>query len=136
MEKWEDGEMKKNNVNATPEHELAHAVDYMLENKLFSSQDIEILKKTMNKPTRLINYYNRSQEIVARAVEQYAANKTWKSRYGKPYISSQAYWDQENFDKYVKPIVEKNMKEKMKDYLIQQPKNNVIANDKNKITSK
>jgi len=143
MEKWEDWEMKKNNVNATPEHELAHAFDYMLDNKLFSSQDIEILKKTMNKPTRLINYYNRSQEIVARAVEQYAAKKTWKSRYGRPYKDSQAYWNEENFDKYVKPIVEKNMKEKLWDYSIKDnkseestSKNAVTANSKNELTSK
>jgi len=109
----------------------------------------------MNKPKKLINYYNRPHEIVARAVEQYAAHKIGKTYYRRiiknidmnkgsvelgekeyNYVDRQAYWDQENFDKYVKPIVEKNMKEKMKDYLIQQPKNNVIANDKNKITSK
>lgn len=136
MEKWEDWEMKKNNVNATPEHELAHAFDYMLDNKLFSSQDIEILKKTMNKPTRLIKYYNKSQEIVARAVEQYAAKKTWKSRYGRPYKDSQAYWNEENFEKYVKPIVEKNMNEKLKEYKLDNSKKNVISNDKNRVTSK
>ena len=135
MEKWEDWEMKKNNVNATPEHELAHAVDYMLENKLFSSADIEILKNTMNEPTRLINYYNRSQEIVARAVEQYAAYKEWKSRYWKPYVESQAYWNQEKFDKYVKPIVEKNMNEKMKDYKLENTRKNVLSNWKNNVTS-
>ena len=137
MEKWEDWEMKKTNINATPEHELAHAVDYMLDNKLFSSPDIEILKKTMNKPEHLINYYNRSQEIVARAVEQYSASITWKDRYGKPYVNSQAYWNQENFDKYVKPIVEKNMNSKLEDYKLNksESKNEVTANSKNEVTA-
>ena len=155
MEKWEDWKMKKSDIKTTTVHEITHAVDGMLEWKLFSDADTEILKKTMNKPSELINYYNRKQEIVARAVEQYAAHQLGKKLYRTAlanidwenwsvefvekeanYVDREAYWNQENFDKYVKPIVEKNMKEKMKDYLIQQPKNNVIANDKNKITSK
>jgi hypothetical protein len=51
------------------------------------------------------------------------------------YVDREAYWNQENLDKYVKPIVERNMEEKLKDYKIEQPKTNVLANDKNKITS-
>jgi hypothetical protein len=35
----------------------------------------------MNKPSELINYYNRKQEIVARAVEQYAAHQLGKKLY-------------------------------------------------------
>jgi hypothetical protein len=35
----------------------------------------------------------------------------------------------------VKPIVERNMNEKMWDYKISQTKKNVLANDKNKVTS-
>ena len=73
---------------------------------------------------------------MARAVEQYAASKTWKSRYGKPYVESQAYWNQDKFDKYVKPIVEKNMNEKLQDYkLSSTSKNSVTASDKNKVTN-
>ena len=154
MEKWEDWEMKKTDIKTTTTHEITHAVDGMLDWKLFSNADIEILKKTMNKPKKLINYYNRPHEIVARAVEQYAAHKIGKTYYRRiiknidmdkgsvelgekeyNYVDRQAYWDQENFDKYVKPIVEKNMKEKMKDYMLESTRKNVLANDKNKITS-
>ena len=139
MEKWEDWEMKRTNVNATPEHELAHAVDWMLWWKLYPSSDIEILKKTMNKPSRLINYYNRDREIVARSIEQYTAKKSWKSRYWRPYESSQAYWNEENFEKYVKPIVEKNMKEKLWNWYIDLNKikyqKSVLNNLKNEVTN-
>lgn len=154
MEKWEDWKMKKSDIKTTTVHEITHAVDGMLEWKLFSDADVEILKKTMNKPSELINYYNRKQEIVARAVEQYAAHQLGKKLYRRAlanidreswnvefvdkeanYVDREAYWNQENFDKYVKPIVEKNMNEKMKDYKIEQPKNNITATDKNRVTN-
>ena len=113
-----DAEWKiiKEKVHTTMAHELWHAIDYKVNKKLIEPKTIEDLRFLMNKDTDAFRenpkYYRKSEEIVARMIEQFVAEAKWQN------IRSQtAQWSKEIFDSKVKPAVEKAIKEYYSDFL-------------------
>jgi hypothetical protein len=57
-------------------HELGHALDFKVKNKLFDSKTIQDAYVKMNKDEIYRNrrgYYSKKVEVVARMIEQYVA---------------------------------------------------------------
>lgn len=153
-------ERKTTTLNTTMSHELGHAMDYLLDNKLFSWTQKSILGSKYNPVNRLRKYYAKWNEIVARAIEQYVAVENWQPNYylenwnldaGEfkwtdleyalkevwSYYERPWYWSKPDYEKYVKPYVEEAFKNNFDEYKINKnQKKNVLSNDKNKITSK
>jgi len=112
MENWKK---VKKSINTTASHELWHAIDWMIDYKLFDKKELLELKWNYNSTesrARWAKYWNSDKEITARMIAQYIDVKKWKTN---TYNES---WNRnkEIFDKHIKPVVEKAMKEKLWDF--------------------
>lgn len=151
-------ERKTTTLNTTMSHELGHAMDYLLDNKLFSWTQKSILGSKYNPVNRLRKYYAKWNEIVARAIEQYVAVENWQPNYylenwnldaGEfkwtdleyalkevgSYYERPWYWSKPDYEKYVKPYVEEAFRNNFEEYKINKSQKNVLWNDKNKVTT-
>ena len=105
-------------VNTTMAHELWHALDFMVENKLVPSEVKSTLKTSFNKKNidlfgkAYLNYLERPTEIVARMFQQYVAVKKWQTS----YYNTLWFRDKDIFDKIVKPEVEKAIEDHFSKY--------------------
>ena len=116
VEKIVDGKVVKEKVHTTMAHELWHAIDYRLKNKLFDRSFLFDRKLDMNpaSKSRWNSYWKSDAEVTARVIEQYVAMAKWQDG-----IAEQpAMWKKDIFEKKIKPIVENMMKDKLWDYLI------------------
>ena len=105
-------EWMTNKLNTTMSHELGHAMDFLIDNRLFSWDQKSMLRSKYNPVHRLREYYARWDEIVARAIEQYVAVENWQTNYYENVweITSDAiddpkwkeYFEEHWLDKYVK----------------------------------
>lgn len=98
------------NVNTTMAHELTHFLDlYKENNRLLPTEDRVKLRNSMIKWPKWwkwLNYWTSSEEVTARAFEEYFDVAKW----WKKYFDKWWYWDKENFEKIVKPAVERGIK--------------------------
>lgn len=133
----ETWEWKTKQIDNIGEHELGHVVDYILENKLFTWDDLGALHRTYKKTRRwdwYAKYLAKDREVTARVFEQFADEAKW----GSNYHDQEWYWSKEDFENVVKPILEKNLKNKLWDWYIDPETiklQKVTSNAKNKITS-
>ena len=132
-------EWKTNKLNTTMSHELGHAMDYLIDNRLFTWTQKSILRSKFNPVNRLREYYAKWNEIVARAIEQYVAVENWQPNYylenwnldaGEfkwtdleyalkevwSYYERPWYWSKVDYEKYVKPYVEEAFKNNFEEY--------------------
>lgn len=150
-------EWETDTLNTTMSHELGHAMDYLVDNNLFTWSQKAMLWSKYNPVQRLRNYYAKWNEIVARAIEQYVAVENgqpdyyienWNLDAGDlkwtdleyalkevwSYYERPWYWSKPDYEKYVKPYVEEAFKNNFDEYRVS--KKNVLSNDKNKVTSR
>ena len=110
-----DGKRVRKKVNTTVAHELGHALDHHTGQKIFSGEDIFELRKTY-KPIeytpRSSKYWGSSSEIKARAIEQYVAIENGH----ESYFEREAYWNEEVYNKTIKPMVESAMDKHFSEY--------------------
>lgn len=132
-------EWKTNKLNTTMSHELGHAMDYLIDNRLFTWEQKSMLRSKYNPVNRLREYYAKWNEIVARAIEQYVAVENWQPNYylenwnldaGEfkwtdleyalkevwSYYERPWYWSKLDYEKYVKPYVEEAFKNNFEEY--------------------
>ena len=104
--KMVDGKKVKETVNTTMAHELGHALDFKIDNKLIDKTDIWKLKYNMNdfsEMSRGAKYWRSETEITARMIEEYVAVKM-----GHTGIFDQAgMWNEQIYKDIIEPAVEK-----------------------------
>lgn len=142
--RWKDEETwewKTEEVNTIMSHELGHVVDYLVDRNLIVGGDLIDLKYSYKRPQNNHSWYagylRRDTEVVARAFEQYMAVEKWG---WESYYDKVGYWGKDKFENYVKPILEKAIKDKLWDWYInpdnvKYQKTNVLSNGKNKVTN-
>jgi hypothetical protein len=112
-----DGKKVRKTVNTTMAHELGHALDFKLKNKLFDTEFLYARKNDFNRfvngyYTRGAKYWKSNVEVTARMIEEYVAIK--KGQLG--YFDREGYWNKDIFDKAIKPVVENAINKHFSEY--------------------
>lgn len=113
-----DGKKKMQSVDVVISHELGHALDYKVGNKLIPYNVLSQLRATFDRNTqsRDMSYWGSFTEVTARAIEQYVAVKNGDVS----LYTTGGYWSKENFDSLVKPAVEDAIRFHFSSYQVEQ----------------
>ena len=113
-----DGKKKMQSVDVVISHELGHALDYKVGNKLIPYNVLSQLRATFDRNTqsRDMSYWGSFTEVTARAIEQYVAVKNGDTA----LFNTGGYWSKENFETLVKPAVEDAIRFHFASYQIEQ----------------
>lgn len=113
-----DGKKKMQSVDVVISHELGHALDYKVGNKLIPYNVLSQLRATFDRNTqsRDMSYWGSLTEVTARAIEQYVAVKNGDVS----LYTTGGYWSKENFDSLVKPAVEDAIRFHFSSYQVEQ----------------
>jgi hypothetical protein len=109
-----DGKEVKEFINPTIAHELGHAIDHKIKNKLFEFPFIYKRKFDFNvgADSYKMKYFREDVEITARMIEEYVAVKKGSDKFYDRY----GYWNKEIFENEIIPAIEKSLNKNFADY--------------------
>lgn len=113
-----DGKKVKETVNTTIAHEIGHALDYKVKNKMFDSTFLYERSrdfKPVEHSWRGDKYWRSNKEVTARMLEQYVAVQKGQTA----LFSREGYWTEEIYNTKIKPAVEDAINKHFSEYKVQ-----------------
>jgi hypothetical protein len=120
VERTENGKQVKVKINPTMAHELGHALDFKVGQKLFGSSIIFKRRydyNTIEFSFRGPKYWSSAKEVTARMIEQYVSVEQGSKR----KFTEQGYWPEAIYTAEIKPAVEAAIKQYYSEYKLEKP---------------